>query len=682
MNEQVRIVDDAGGSDTWEYDLSGRIRNLGFPPSPLNALFPLFEAVSNGLHAIEARFDREAAKRGKILIEVLRVDSEDTDPPVAGFRVEDNGIGLGWDNWRSFRTADTSSKLKRGGKGVGRLSWLKVYKKVSVTSQFEEGSRRYLRNFDFGLSPDKGPISGHELFETPQAQHVGTRITLKPFDDPYMAACPRTLEVIASKLVGHFLKNFASYEVPSIELIDRGQTLKLLDFFAENVVDELPAKLTVNIAEAAEPIDLEVYHILLRKGLRFHETQKHFMFYVGDGRVVKEERIDNQLGLGLVGPDADAIYVGIVASPFLNLHVNQERTSFTLLPDSLKTIHSAALLSTKEYLAQYISLVRQKQAATALRVISENPQFLSVTSDVTEFVESSLTLNVHSEEEIYVELSRQKLRQRRRVSGEIKSLSANGIEDAEDLEERIQRVAKALNADKKGSLAEYVVKRKEILNLLSNSITYSDPENRKYLREEIVHDLIIPIRSDGDDLSYDDHNLWILDDRLAFYSYFKSDKPFKTFLADTDERKEPDVGVVFDRSLAFNREGQDEPIIIIEFKRPGRTEYDYNSSPVVQVLNYVDIFRKGGSLTDKTGKRIKPIPISTRFICFIVADFCSNLENVLRVSPANNKSADGEGYFGFSPDHNAFIEVLPYHKLLHDARIRNEAFFEKLGLKL
>lgn len=55
---------------------------------------------------------------------------------------------------------------------------------------------------------------------------------------------------------------------------------------------------------------------------------------------------------------------------------------------------------------------------------------------------------------------------------------------------------------------------------------------------------------------------------------------------------------------------------------------------------------------------------------------------MIRVSPANHKSADGEGYFGFSPDHNAFIEVMPYNKMLHDARLRNEAFFEKLGLKV
>ena len=94
---------------------------------------------------------------------------------------------------------------------------------------------------------------------------------------------------------------------------------------------------------------------------------------------------------------------------------------------------------------------------------------------------------------------------------------------------------------------------------------------------------------------------------------------FKYIKCSSDDRKEVDIGVVFDRSLAFNRAGRDEPIVIVEFKRPGRKDYDYNSSPVVQVLNYVDAFRAGGAMVDRTGAHIKPIPMSTRFICFVIA---------------------------------------------------------------
>lgn len=181
-------------------------------------------------------------------------------------------------------------------------------------------------------------------------------------------------------------------------------------------------------------------------------------------------------------------------------------------------------------------------------------------------------------------------------------------------------------------------------------------------------------------MDYDAHNLWILDDRLAFYSFFQSDKPFNTFLTESDSRKEPDLAIVFDRSLALERAGLDEPVVIVEFKRPGRTNYGPGDDPVKQVLDYVKILRGGGSYKDSTGKVRKQVPEATRFLCFVIADFTDQLTDILDTSIAQNRSADGEGYFGFSPKHNAFVEVLPYSKLISDVRLRNEAFFKKLGL--
>ncbi|PVE77923.1 hypothetical protein, partial [Sphingomonas melonis] len=418
-------------------------------------------------------------------------------------------------------------------------------------------------------------------------------------------------------------------------------------------------------------------HILLNKGLRLHDGGKHWNLYVGDGRVVRDEKIDNQLGLGYIGENSDSVYIGLVSGDYLNGHVNQERTNFTFREDDYRSLHQAAVDAAKRHLAPYIEQVRTKQAGITLRVVRENPQFLAVASNIPAFVEEHLSLNAKSEEDIYIELARQRRRKQRETKREIKALSAG---NASEVVDRVQKVASAINSDKKASLAEYVVKRKEILDLLDSSLAYVDPEKRDYLREEIVHDLIIPIRSDGEALDYEDHNLWILDDRLAFYSYLKSDKPFTTFLTDSDSTREPDVAVVFDRSLAFDREGTDEPIIIVEFKRPGRPNYSHSDNPVTQVLEYVNIMRNGGAFKDRTGRFRKPIPPSTRFICFVVADFTPKLVEVVSMSIAQNKSADGEGYFGFSPIHNAVVEVLPYNKLLHDARLRNEAFFAKLGL--
>ena len=314
---------------------------------------------------------------------------------------------------------------------------------------------------------------------------------------------------------------------------------------------------------------------------------------------------------------------------------------------------------------------------TTDRVIRENPQFLPFRDRLEDFVSSSLGLNKQDEEDIFLELSRRRLRDKRRLDGQIRTIRDGG---ALDLAESVGTITKALNDEKKGSLAEYVVRRKAILDLLGSSLAYRDMDDRNHFKEEVVHGLIVPLRTSSEDLDYEDHNLWILDDRLAFYAFFRSDKPFNTFVEGTESGREPDIAAVFDRSLAFQREGHDEPIIIIEFKRPGRDYYTGNSNPVTQVLEYVDVFRGGKAVRGKDGALIKPISLATRFICFIVADFTDTLLKVVRTSPANNPTADGQGYFGISKEHNAVVEVLPYAKVLHDARVRNEAFFRHLGL--
>lgn len=166
---------------------------------------------------------------------------------------------------------------------------------------------------------------------------------------------------------------------------------------------------------------------------------------------------------------------------------------------------------------------------------------------------------------------------------------------------------------------------------------------------------------------------------MAFYTYFLSDKPFKVF-TDGDSKKEPDLSVFFDRLLAFRGKNSSQPVIIVKFKRPGRDDYDGNSSFVSQVLDYVDIFRSGKAVRDKSGTIIRKISNETRFICYIIADLTNSLKRVVRYSSAANEMPDGDGYFGFSAAHNAWIEVIPYQKVVHDAKLRHEAFFKELGI--
>jgi hypothetical protein len=657
------------------FDLSGRVRNMSLPASPANALIPLFEAVSNALHAVEARWRETAADAGEIEILLHRRD-EEGDSHIVGFTVRDNGIGLTEANWKSFRTSDSDFKISRGGKGVGRLAWLKAFGDCQVVSRFEADGTLRQRSYSFALRGAGSPIHGHLVTEVKGTGGPGTEIRLLPFHTPYEVHCPKKTATIAAKLVGHFLPYLAIGELPRITLVDTEESVDLRQFYSDNQQRNSLDILSLNLDLLTGPTEFQVHHVLLKKQLKFLETGLHWMFYAGHERVAKSTPIDGQLGLRYIGDDDDCVYVGLVTGPYLDGHVNQERTGFTFGEERADELHKAAVTAAKGFLSSYIGRLREQQIETTGRVIRANPQFLTFRDALPEFVEANLSLSAQGEEEIYLELSRRKLRAKRRLEGQLQSLRTG----ADSVEGDVQAVTKALNDEKKSSLAEYVVRRKAILDLLDSSLAFKDPAARKHYREEVIHELIVPLRSNSEDLDYDQHNLWILDDRLAFYSFFRSDKPFKTFVTGSDSGREPDLAIVFDQGLAFRREGGDEPVVIVEFKRPGRNDFDGNSNPVTQVLEYVDVFRNGTGLQDKNGRLVKPISPATRFICFVVADFTETLLKVVRTSPANNATADGQGFFGISREHNAIVEVMPYDKVLHDARIRNEAFFKHLGL--
>jgi signal transduction histidine kinase len=110
------------------HNLVKRIARLPKPTNVAEALQPLFEAVSNSIHATQSKFPKEVGKRGRVEV-VVNTDRKKDDVWAS---VEDNGPGLDVDNWDAFVTTDTDHKIAIGGKGVGRLGsssfWIKTNK--------------------------------------------------------------------------------------------------------------------------------------------------------------------------------------------------------------------------------------------------------------------------------------------------------------------------------------------------------------------------------------------------------------------------------------------------------------------------------------------------------------------------------------------------------------------------
>lgn len=435
--------------EEFAFDLAGRVRNLGLPASAVNALIPLFEAVSNGLHAIEARWEAKASTHGTIRINVLRRDDDD-DKAIIGFEVVDNGIGLTDENWKSFRTSDSDFKISRGGKGVGRLAWLKAFSNCEITSRFETETHPKRRKFSFALRSVASPIHDHKVTKAGEGKPIGTTIRLSPFHTNFEVYCPKKVTTIAAKLVGHFLAYFVVGKLPSITLTDGTEVIDLGKFYSDNQ-ERNDLKTLELFHDANEGISqFTIHHVLLRKQLKFLETGHHWMFFAANERVADQEMIDSQLGLKYVGDREDCVYVGLVTGPYLDGHVNQERTAFTFGRDRMAEIHKSAVNSAKEFLGEYITRIRTQQIATTSRIIHDNPQFLPFRDALSEFVEKNLSLNTQGDEDIFLELSRRKLRAKRQLDGQLRTLKEGGVDS---IDGTVETITKALNDEKKSSFS-------------------------------------------------------------------------------------------------------------------------------------------------------------------------------------------------------------------------------------
>ncbi len=169
-------------------DFVGRVERLSLRPTPDNALMPLFEAVSNSLHAVDDCFGKDASNKALIKVDVLRADLADEKSPVTGFVVADNGIGLDRQNFESFRRLDSRHKISRGGKGIGRLGWLKVFQRIEVDSTYTEADEKLHRSFDFRLA-ESNQIADHEPRATCPAGG-GTRVAMCDYTLSFMNKCP------------------------------------------------------------------------------------------------------------------------------------------------------------------------------------------------------------------------------------------------------------------------------------------------------------------------------------------------------------------------------------------------------------------------------------------------------------------------------------------------------------
>jgi hypothetical protein len=198
-------------------NILNRVRRLPKPTKPAQALQPLFEAVSNAMHAIEDEFQATAIASGRINITITNLAATARSQII----ISDNGIGL--TRFLAFCTTDTDFKLPRGGKGIGRLLWLDAFDRIKVTSIFEEGGRRLQRSFRFQLS-QLDQITDETIEPAKDGAVVGTVLEFSGLRGSYATKFPAQPDRLIRYFGAHFFAEFILEKAPQISLFVDGRT--------------------------------------------------------------------------------------------------------------------------------------------------------------------------------------------------------------------------------------------------------------------------------------------------------------------------------------------------------------------------------------------------------------------------------------------------------------------------
>lgn len=663
-------------------DVAGRVRNVQLPTS--KPLLPLFEAIINSIHAIEDAKPQD----GKIEIEVFRntsnlfAESDRSHAEISGFLVKDNGIGFDDQNFEAFSTSDTTYKAARGGKGIGRFMWLAAFDHAEIESVFRSDARMKCRRFTFS-SRGTG-IESATCIEAPNGEPM-TTVRLLGFKEKYQAQCPKRLQTIAAFIVEEFLEYFIGPTPPVIILRDgpTGETIALDSFFEDEMASKITTKNFTIKGKAFEILHVRLYST---------HINEHRLYLCAHGRAVVSEklagRIPNLVRHLQDDNNEEFIYAAYVNSPILDGAVNADRTAFNLPEDAstlpllemtLSEIREGVLEDCKSFLAPYTAPIAEKKRTRIEEFVQRDGAMYRPILSRLEYSIAKIDPEATDDEiDRHLYEGYHELQVKLRDEGqELLDAPVPTDTELEGFEERLNRFFEEISEVNRADLARYVCHRKAIIEFLQKQLTIQD--NGKYRREDRIHSIIFPRGKTSDEVLFEDHNLWLVDERLVFHAFLSSDKPIKRLaILDNSSKKEPDI-LVFDNAFAFS-EARDVPfssITIVEFKKPQRNDYSETENPFTQVAKYIDDIRAGKART-VSGRPI-PIPQNLPFYCYIVCDITPTLKEWARLFELQD-TPDSLGFFGYKRAFNAYFEVISYSKLVADAEKRNKVFFQKLGL--
>ena len=536
---------------------------------------------------------------------------------------------------------------------------------------------------------------------------VGTKIILSGMHQDFADNVPREAYTLAKEFTSHFLPMLLSDRPVEIVLEDEEEIIHLArlvrtDLLINSYQDEF------QIGSRT----FSLHSVKLRAKLI---NLRHRLILAAAAREVKGYNLDRAIPVLATGPLAldgepdepdGFFFVAVVEGTFLDEAVDPMRLTFTdedelsaqddetaeeqplvtfgnLIgdlfgePQSISQVRREAINIVRQQLDPYIRAAIADRAEAIEKYIRRDGMGYHFLKE--EIPELAKTLKSTDDRTIEVSLHTASYIERRKRSAQAyESLNVSPKEKSEESYfQRWTTIVERLGDVAKSDLANYVAHRRVIIDLIEDKLK-TTPEGG-YSREEVLRSIVFPRGKQTGQVGYEQQNLWLIDERLAFHEHLYSDLTIRRITGgDVDSSERPDLAI-YESGLASFYDGARPPaqLVLVELKQPGRTNAS-RDDPVSKTLDYVEKLKSGRAKTE--GNAVIDIEPNALTTVYIIADWTADFQRYLDREDFEVMPGD-VGRYRFRSKQNIIFFAMSFERLLESARRRNRIFFKKLGIE-
>jgi hypothetical protein len=646
-------------------DLGSEIDRISLPEGLHGFLFPMFESISNALHSIEDRFAEDCHARGEIRIFF--------DTEAKSIKISDNGNGFDKRNLNAFLTPFTGNKLHRNGKGFGRFVSFKVFQEVFYSTKMQ-GNKDDYHDATFAylpLDPDDNLVDfkDDDLVQKHGFERGLTVYLHSPHPEYEIffkfgsKALPNySEEDIVIAVLDHFLLDFVQKRTPQrITLTIDGVVFNLNDYYSSSLKDISSNAIKIEIAGAEHVFAFSYVAVDAAK------VNRHSLYFYSDKRAASDlENISKGLKDGPFETENGDKYYYLVAAESDYFESSQSR-------DKITNLNVKVLWQGQSKLLKEVLIAFAKETILALEPSYTSGKRSVIKKHVEELIALDPMLRRGLGQQSIDEFvsARGILETKEQIASDLFIVRMRSKFDFRKINsttpfEELQRVVKEkIPDDAKEALAVYVAYRSDVIKILKEMLRRGEDGLAK---EDAVHQLVYPRYKDSEEVDYSSHNLWLVDDDLAFADYISSDRTAN------GTRRGPGL---YAHDILVNNQNE---LLLVEMKRPQKTTYDTTEdarsptdNPVQQLMNQVSQIREVGKVQSSGGREII-IPNDKMVRGYILADWNDKFRTYLKDHDFILTESGGPMAYRYFAARNLMIEVLAFDRLADRAAKRNEVF--------